>query len=302
MFCKTHIFGICILLLSETLCAEIYRWSDENGRVHFTDKKQVNRKADNVSDSYKVKDPFAINITGKQYNIPLKTKGTIRNSILRMGAILSDKIGIQYKDNAHINVIIFGDERGYLKYGGKKGTGGFYSKKKNEAVVKRSYNVNSTLKTVVHETSHLLLSYNYGNTPRWLDEGLAEYFEGMKLSFNSVEIPTNARWNKKLEQKLLSHNLYSLKEYVSLSARDWIAYNNANDNLGYAYGWSIISFLMSSAEGQSVLKHLFSGLKNSARNNEYSFTVLQRFFPGGFVKFEEEWMIWLYQNKKSTFH
>ena len=293
--------GLCVLLFSASLHAEIYRWTDKNGRVHFADKKTASIHADNVSEDYKVKDPFTISITGKQYHIPLKTKGVIRSSVLKMAAILSNKLAIQYKDNAHINVIIFGDEKSYFAYGGKKGTSGFYSQKKNEAVIKQSYNVDATLNTVIHETSHLLISYNYGHVPRWLDEGLAEYFEGMRLSFSSVEIPPNVRWHKNLKQQLLSNRLYSLKDYVSLTPRDWVAYDNANDNLGYAYGWSIISFLMSSEKGQHTLKQLFMGLKNNARKKQYSFNAINRFYPGGFVKFEEQWRVWLYQIKKSTF-
>ena len=296
------LIGLCALLFSTPMYAEIYRWTDENGRVHFADKKTANRKTDNLSVRYKVEDPFTISITGKQYNFPLKTKGVIRSSVLKMGEILSDKLGIQYKDNAHINIIIFGDEKRYIAYGGKKTSGGFYSRKKNEAVIKQSHSVNRTLKTVIHETSHLLLSYNYGHTPRWLDEGLAEYFEGMRLSFSAVEIPPNTRWHKKLKQLLLSNHLYSLKEYVSLSPRNWIVYNDANDDLGYAYGWSIISFLMSSEKGQGTLEKLFTGLKNSTRNKNYSFNAINRFFPGGFVTFEEEWRIWLYNKSKSTFY
>ena len=299
---NVYFIGFFMLFFSASLHAEIYRWTDENGRVHFTDKKRANSESDNLTTHYKVKDPFSISITGKQYKIPLKTKGVIRSSVLKMAAILSNKLGVEYKDNAHINVIIFGDERSYIEYGGKKKSSGFYSSKKNEAVIKQTRSVNTTLKTVIHETSHLLLSYNYGHVPRWLDEGLAEYFEGMQLSFSSVEIPPNLRWHKNLKQQLLSDNLYSLREYVSLSPRNWIAYDNANNNLGYAYGWSIISFLMSSDKGQHTLKQLFVGLKNSARKKDYSFNVIDRFYPGGFVNFEAQWKVWLYDKKKSTFY
>lgn len=295
---------LCLLFqfYSSITNAEIYRWTDETGRIQFSDKKPLKSQSDNVSQKYNTKDPFTINISGRGYHIPLKTKGVIRSSVIKMSEILSDKLGIEYKNNTHIDVIIFGDKNSYIAYGGKPNTSGFYSRKKNEAVARKTYNDNTTLKTVIHETSHLLLSYNYRNIPRWLDEGLAEYFEGMKLSFTSVEIPPNERWHKRLKKLLLNGNLISLKEYISLTPGNWVAFDNANDNIGYAYGWSIMSFLMSTPEGQHTLSQLFSGLKNAKQNKDYSFNTINRFYPGGFNVFESDWKAWLYPKKSSTFY
>lgn len=295
-------FFAFLLLAPQLSLSEIYQWTDEKGKIHYSDRNPGNNNSLDVSAIYNVEDAFTIDIEGREYRIPLKTKGIIRNSVIKMGEILSDKLGVEYKDGAHVNVIIFGDTKGYQAYGGKKQSGGYYSIKNKEAVIRKSNSVDKTLESVIHETSHLLLSFNYGNTPRWLDEGLAEYFEKMKLLFSSVEIPPDHRWNNKLKSHLKAGNLVTISEYVTQTPNEWVLANDANDNLGYAYGWSLVFFLMSSEEGQNTLRQLFAGLKNNKKNKDYSAKSLDHSYPGGIKRLEKKWRNWIYIKKTSTYY
>lgn len=48
-----HLYIISLLLLSSVSAhAEVYRWTDSNGKVHFSDKKPA-EKAENISDKVK---------------------------------------------------------------------------------------------------------------------------------------------------------------------------------------------------------------------------------------------------------
>jgi hypothetical protein len=44
------VIGLAGLLNAVSATAEVYRWTDENGRVHFSDKPPRDRPAENISD------------------------------------------------------------------------------------------------------------------------------------------------------------------------------------------------------------------------------------------------------------
>lgn len=48
-----QIFLVFLLTLSGTALAEVYRWTDSNGKVHFSDKKPAEVKAEDISEKVK---------------------------------------------------------------------------------------------------------------------------------------------------------------------------------------------------------------------------------------------------------
>lgn len=53
--------ALALLLVVASANAEVYQWRDENGKVHFSDKKPKQQKAENISDSVE-----AVNIDESQ--------------------------------------------------------------------------------------------------------------------------------------------------------------------------------------------------------------------------------------------
>lgn len=49
MIIQTLILGACLILTSATAIAEIYKWTDETGKVHYGDRKPENRAAEKVN-------------------------------------------------------------------------------------------------------------------------------------------------------------------------------------------------------------------------------------------------------------
>ncbi|PCK30224.1 DUF1570 domain-containing protein [Pseudoalteromonas piscicida] len=62
------------------------------------------------------------------------------------------------------------------------GTAGMYFLFQNQGFVKGGGSEEQTLRTLIHESVHALVFYYFGITPRWVTEGIAEYFEHLRIT------------------------------------------------------------------------------------------------------------------------
>ncbi|USD29261.1 DUF1570 domain-containing protein [Pseudoalteromonas sp. SCSIO 43201] len=74
------------------------------------------------------------------------------------------------------------------------GTAGMYFLFQNQGFVNGGGSDEQTLRTLLHESVHALVFYYFGLTPRWVTEGIAEYFEHLRINetgrftiYNSTE-------------------------------------------------------------------------------------------------------------------
>ncbi|MGC0121596.1 DUF1570 domain-containing protein [Pseudoalteromonas piscicida] len=62
------------------------------------------------------------------------------------------------------------------------GTLGMYFLFQNQGFINGGRTEEETLRTLIHESVHALVFYYFGVTPRWVTEGLAEYFEHLRIT------------------------------------------------------------------------------------------------------------------------
>jgi hypothetical protein len=104
------------------------------------------------------------------------------------------KFAYSFSPELVVKIRIFENYEAYKKYIRKVSpstTGsnvGLYIHKLREAIVWKNKDENSFFNTVFHETSHLLLRSSIDNCPKWINEGLSEYFEYMDVSQDEVQI------------------------------------------------------------------------------------------------------------------
>ncbi len=83
-----------------------------------------------------------------------------------------------------------------------------------------------------------------------------------------------------------------LKEYISLSYDDWMAFRRKDANAAYTIGYSIVYFMMSRHTTQKVLKEILWDLKEHGKDAD-SVKTIDEHYPGGFKKFEKMWKKWI---------
>jgi hypothetical protein len=175
---------------------------------------------------------------------------------------LEDDIGAQLED--HINIYIYADtddmREAILFEPGWTGALAFPSSGIVIIGVNES-NLDWGLDTIAHELAHVIVgsavSHCYSVLPRWLDEGLAVYAEGV----------LDPRYQRILESSISEDELFSIR-----SLNDSFTEHADRAYLSYAESFSIVSYLIETY-GQESMLNLLETFQSGYRYDSALFQV-----------------------------
>ena len=236
-------------------------------------------------------------------------KDEIEHGVRMMIKIYKNVFDLDVSKNFQIKFQIFGDRSDYIKYRSGKSSSnsglGYYSVHKKEAVIWQHCNL-CYVKTIYHEASHAILHEHLWH-PKWLQEGIAEYFEMMEVYDDKVVIGFSPDRNKACQEWLEEGQLMPLNDFLTLSKSQ---FNEQNSKMR-SVAWSFIYFLMSSKEGQSILKNLIWEMNQAAGAkpsiwNRIRFKLLydnqeiiERAIPQQEIEaLDQKWRAWILQQRE----
>lgn len=213
--------------------------------------------------------------------------------------------GFDYPDDYKVKITIFADKDNFIAYQKKQGKKSlaslaYYSVRFREAVVywktysKKTDDAKKMVGIVYHEASHMLLMTKVPRAPLWINEGLAEYFEGLNVFGENRRVYLNKysqRWLTRWAKKGLP---IGLEEYLSLSRSEWYKFDEKikDCNAGYILGYSLVYFMMSRSNTETILKELLWEFKKQGKKAN-SVNVVNMHYPGGCERFEQIWHKWI---------
>ena len=278
---------------SDTSAQRIYKWVDEDGQTHMSDKPPEAGLA-SVVDLGMTKQDFTYEIIPDGVSLPIAFQGQLAAGSKRMYDTWHFFLGEENLRQSRIQVLLMGDPNRFDAYyaqsspaSGNRQVAGFYSMGKNQAVVK--YDTNrpaQNLSTTFHEISHLITAAHLGPTPPWLTEGLAGYFETMQVQGQAGVIYPNYSHIKLLR----STPLPRLADYLSIKRSDWYEVNRGRN---YAIAWSLVNFLMSGAPGTYALQETVRQVHGNFCKPFSVEGALDKAYPGGLRRLEADWRKWL---------
>jgi tetratricopeptide (TPR) repeat protein len=174
------------------------------------------------------------------------------------------------KKEKHIfRVYLFSGRAGYEAYtkalnGAEiKNTAGMYSPVVKQLLIWNLPNSESILETIRHEGFHQYLDDLTDDPPRWLNEGLATYYEGSKLvkgSWSDGDI--------RAEQVavLAKKPLVPLGRFLRIPDADFL--DPKAVDLSYAESWAFVHFLLSNGpENRKLFDRMLDALIGGARGS-----------------------------------
>jgi len=234
----------------------VYTWTDENDIAHFSDKpptlgdfKSINYAGNKVLDYF----DLTLNTNSLPYDFHQQLSLKLTKLFELYGQLL-DHSALRKID---IKLTIFASKNDFEQY--KKSfknrvsanAQGFYVGAKNEAALFYTTK-EQTMKTALHEATHAINRGIIGFTPRWLNEGLAEYAEQLQLNGQYGIILPNTSW---IKQGYVSSNLVSLQALFSATNDGW---QGKQEYRLYATSWVFIHFMMDTPQRQKQLAKLIN--------------------------------------------
>ncbi|WP_430459654.1 DUF4124 domain-containing protein [Thalassolituus sp. LLYu03] len=297
----SHGFGGCYKPptqdIREVSSSGVYRWTDEQGRVHFSDAPQ-HQSAENLTDRYRA------DMQGVRFRFEYpegQADPELEQALKREGELVYRLLTRFIPQTAwrqiNLNVLVFANERAYDDYKRQQGMAqdwaAHYSRGVNRIYMPQMPNRLSTLAIGRHEMTHAMVAGMVGTLPTWLNEGLAEYMERMRwqLSAATVAMPPGLfRW---LEQQgsapgqvlTLSHDEFSA---VAMTRH-------------YRQSAALVYFLLSHSRGQQWLKDT---LAQALAAPCTPFQAEQAFagYPGGLAGMNSEYARWLRAGRFDAHH
>ncbi|MFP3426449.1 DUF1570 domain-containing protein [Pseudoalteromonas sp. SIMBA_162] len=135
---------------------------------------------------------------------------------------------------------------------------GMYFHASNSAFIEYR-NTQNAMSTAVHEAVHAINKAVLGYTPRWLNEGFAEYFEIIKNHMQTGIVEPNNSWT--INNKL-AKGVFNISRLIG-SEESW---KQNNTSKLYASSWATIYFLMDSSQGRILLKNIMLAEQESPCN------------------------------------
>lgn len=189
-------------------------------------------------------------------------------------------------DSIHIKLNIFTDKTAYALYSRGKGypadkyTGGVYFSKTKECIVLKK-NEDDYLPIVYHEISHYFTHLFYDKCPRWLNEGLAEYFEQCTIKKKEIKHEMTEYEIGRIKTMIQIDDI-NFSEFFSWTNSEFMKKQSTDDMYAYILSHGIVYFLLE--KDKNIFKDILLCIKSGHKGDE----AIDKFYPGGFTAFNKD--------------
>jgi len=313
-------FATIQCLAALTLCvganAEVYKWTDKEGRVHYSDKAPEGAQSEEVSEQ--LRDAVSTYTPGtpvpEARPTPTNATGALRDAPQRATPVVVEIIPVEFEltraEQQQIRDEVQHIYRSYvelfdwsprprmpvkIRIFGRLAAWNAYPKTIEPALDYRSHYSPATGEVVMHgtrfnieaievmrhEVSHAILHMEIGFAPQWINEGLAEFFRTNGPNRAGIEI---------VKMKIHEGSLEPWARYVDIPFDQWRGESKVVERTYYRIAASMMSFLLSSRSGTKCLRDVLTEARTSG------FGVLSQTYErhcGNLQVLDANWRKWV---------
>ncbi|WP_234401346.1 DUF1570 domain-containing protein [Pseudoalteromonas sp. T1lg23B] len=221
-------------------------------------------------------------------NITTETIDMLIERLALVHHLYGQLLGERAYKSMQLNLVILSNRAEYEDYTSRFGfdpraSQGVFFHGSNSAFIEYK-NDEQVIATAVHEAIHAMNLRLIGLTPRWLNEGMAQLFEGVSRHGDTLTFNVAPRTQQKPP-----YDIYALLE----SESQW-----GSVDMGRLYysGWSWLSYIVSNDSTMAMLAHLLGRESTNpcdVLGSDESYDILQRTA----TTFEQDFHDWFYAAK-----
>jgi tetratricopeptide (TPR) repeat protein len=201
-----------------------------------------------------------------------------------------DELGLKKKNDNTLKVRLFASYDEYEEYYQRSGTAlgntplAYFSRSLNSIVMYSDERDVALRAVVFHESSHQFLNRYTYDAPRWINEGLAEYFEGWKIPDDGPAQRRPHLFDLQLVQQALAKDSYlSPRELVEMPSETFVKfgehYPELHDYLHYATAWSVVCYSLETSyeDDRDRMRRYLADLRDKGPNAKFEVDDWDRF-------------------------
>jgi hypothetical protein len=283
--------------LREISAGGIVKWTDEKGITHYEDfHGEIRPEGREVVTLFPdTKDYFSLEIRRPANGKLPFSKRAIQQKSTQVYEVYRRWLDDGWLSRAEIRLVFYTDEQQYAahrdKYVGKESEDvpGFFVMQLNQAVILHTGDKNATSRIMVHEIVHIINNQVFGETPRWLNEGLATYIENLKEDGSTSTLTGQRLNNLKAYTKARVISSVSVPELLSATRSDWLPDKRPHY---YQLSQMLMHFLLL-PENRDFTLPMFDLLAKGKCSNVDLERVIAEKYDGGISNLSKNFVQWL---------
>ena len=284
--------------------AEIYKWVDENGKVHFSDRKDhsVEQEVVNVKPGASKWSRFDIDIKAVDVELSDEENQQIVDGVNNVYEFFDRVMSFDMYRTVPVNILIFKDRADYQQYLIRSNRGmavasyGLYIPSEHQIALYVRENRSLTFKTIKHEVSHAVVDTIVPYAPAWLNEGLAEQMEMLERDDSGLYFERHEENRWFVAQAREQGRLTDIDQFLKLSSGKWRHSEMSGRGSLRAQSGQFVSFLLSQPTRRNFVVRLMHNFNRGDRTLAYY--LVDDNYIGGVSMLSLDWSRWLHEQGK----
>lgn len=280
--------------------SDIYKWVDEHGKVHFSDKANESNQNEKVTLKVQKSQWKKYDIRIKDVNNILneKERNRVKRDVNAVYQFFDNKLYFDFYKTVPVSIRLFENISDYHSYlvskgiGNRQNTRGIYLPKDNEIVVPLNQKQRwRTFWTIKHETSHAIIDSATPFVPGWFNEGLAENMESLGIKNGKLILfPHTENWQLVNRAKKAGKKL-EVKSFLSTSTMNFYQNLQKGHFQNQQFAGELVRMLLATRAGRGALRGMIHDYKQGSRT--YSSHILEKRYVGGLSTLQLNWNKWI---------
>lgn len=288
-----------LMLIATSSYAKIYKWVDEDGKVHFSDREdhRVEQEVVNVRPGSSEWSRFDIRIEAVDVELTESENQQIVDGVNNVYEFYDRVMSFDMYRTVPVNILIFEDSSAYRNYLISKNRGwavasyGLYMPSEHQIAVYVQEDRHLTFNTIKHEVSNAVVHSIIPYAPAWLNEGLAEQMEVLERDESGLyfeQHPENRWVVAKAREK---GRLADIDEFLKLPSDKWRHSDLSGNSSLRAQAGQFVCFLLSKPTRRSFVVRLMHNFNRGDRT--LSYYLVNDNYIGGVSMLNLDWRRWL---------
>jgi hypothetical protein len=281
--------------------AKIYKWVDENGKIHFSDREdhRVEQEVVNVKPGASKWSRFDIKIKAVDVELSEEENQQIVDGVNNVYEFFDRVMSFDMYRTVPVNILMFKDKAEYRNYLVRRDKGlavasyGLYIPSEHQIVVYVQENRSRTFETIKHEVSHAVVDTIVPYAPLWLNEGLAEQMEMLERDESGLYFERHQENSWVVAQAREQGRLTGISQFLKLSSYKWRHSELSGHGSLRAQSGQFLSFLLSKPTRRNFVVRLMHNFNRGDRTLAYY--LVDDNYIGGVSMLDLDWRRWLHE-------
>lgn len=292
------------MIVANSSYAKIYKWVDDDGKVHFSDRKDhsVEQEVVSVKPSASKWSRFDIRIRAVDVELSAEESQQIVDGVNNVYEFFDRVMSFDMYRTVPVNILVFKDRSEYRNYLIRTNRGmavasyGLYIPSEHQIIVYVQEDRSLTIKTIKHEVSHAVVDTIVPYAPAWLNEGLAEQMEMLERDESGLYFERHQENQWVVSQAREQGRLAGVDQLLKLSSDKWRHSDLSGRGSLRAQSGQFLYFLLSKPTSRNFLVRLMHNFNRGDRT--LSYYLVDDNYVGGVTMLDLDWRRWLQKQGK----